>query len=148
VRLIPASKSPPAIAYKCPPKPPTLPKSNGLLQTATKPRRMSEEETWSDDNYHDFCTEDGTFLPKGNLPTSSMYDHVMLPDLGHVLYVDELYQLEFKIAKKELQLPNKRWTLQLSHSGIEVQPSATSSADLMEGLQSHGTDLKAHRRQL
>jgi hypothetical protein len=109
---------------------------------------MSEEETWSDDNYHDFCTEDGTFLPKGNLPTSSMYDHVMLPDLGPVLDVDDLYQLEFKIAKKELQLPNKRWTLQLSHSGIEVQPSATSSADLMEGLQSHGTDLKAHRRQL
>jgi hypothetical protein len=90
--------------------------------------------------------EDGTFLPKGNLPISSMPHHVMLPNLGPALDIDDLHQLEFKIVENELQLLNKRRALQLSHSGVEVQPSAASSADLVEGQQSHGTDLKARRR--
>ena len=102
MRRIPTFESPLAVAYKCLPKPPTLPKLNGLLQIATKPRRISEEEMWLDDNYHDFYIEDSTFPPKGNLPTSSMSHHVMLPDLGHALDVDDLYQLEFKIAEKKM----------------------------------------------
>jgi hypothetical protein len=134
VRWRPASETPPAVVYKYPPKPPILPKTNGLPQTTTKPRRMSEEETWSEDNYHDLCTEDGTFIPKGNLPTSSMSHHVMLPDPRPALDVDDLYQLEFKIAEKKLQFLNKRRALQLSHSGVEVQPSVALSANLVGGL--------------
>jgi hypothetical protein len=109
---------------------------------------MLEEETWSDDNYHDFYMEDAAFPPKVNLSASSMPHHTMLLDPGPPLNVDDQRRLEFKIAKKELQVLNKRRALQLSHSGIEVQPSAVSSADLVGGLCSHGTDLKARRRQV
>jgi hypothetical protein len=58
----------------------------------------------------------------------------MLLDLGPTQDVNDLRRLEFKIAEKELQVLNKRWALQLSHKGIEVQPTAISSADLVEGL--------------
>jgi hypothetical protein len=78
------------VVYKCLPKPPILPKANGLLQTATKPRRMSEEDSWSDNNYLDFHTKDGTFLLKGNLPTSNMSHPVMLLDPKHALDIDDL----------------------------------------------------------
>jgi hypothetical protein len=77
-----------------------------------------------------------------------MFHHVMLPDPRPALDVNDLCQLEFNIAEKELQILNKKQALQLSHSGAEVLPNATSSADLVEGLQSHGTDLKARRRQI
>ena len=103
---------------------------------------------WLDDNYHDFYMEDATFPPKCNLSALSMPHHAMLLDPRPPLNVDDQHRLEFKIAEKELQVLNKRQALQLSHSGIEIQPSAVSSSDLVGGLRSHGTDLKANRRQV
>jgi hypothetical protein len=134
VRLKPTSKTPPIAIYKCIPKPPTKPKTNSQSHTVAKPRRMLKEEMWLDDNYHDFCKKDAAFPLKGILPASSMPHHAMLLDLGPTQDVNDLRRLEFKIAEKELQVLNKRWALQLSHKGIEVQPTAISSADLVEGL--------------
>jgi hypothetical protein len=104
----PASETPPTTMYKRPPKQPTEPKINIQLYTIAKPKKMSKEETWSNDNYHDSCTEDATFPPKDNLLASSMSHHAMLLDPGPTLGVNDLYWLEFKIAKKVLQVLNKR----------------------------------------